>query len=490
VFHGGFARRKTRDLKIPGFAESERLRASEEAEGEEHEEAFGVLPNSAIDSTSGSVGASYVGGKGFFGASWTGYDTLYGIPGGHAHAAAPDEAAPVEEPAAVRVDLQQKRFDVRGARTEPFAVFRGVKLRFGLADYEHQELEGDAVGTLFLNDAWEGRLELLHKPVGAVSGSFGVQLASRDFEAIGEEAFVPPTETRSFAAFAFEEVGRGAWRGQLGARYERQDVKALGDTRLDRSFDAFSGSAGVLYRGGSGFGAALTPALSEKVPNAEELYSDGPHLATGVFEVGDPELVKEKSFGIDLSVNKRVGRLTGQLGVFLNRFDDYIYESLTGEEEDGLSVAQYVQGDASFRGFEVTATIELVHTEPRHLDLELTTDYVRASLRGGDESPLPRIPPFRYGAALHYGDTHLDGRVELRGSAAQERVGEQELPTDGYTFLNASLGYRFFVGHRILQLRVQATNLTDAEGRNHVSFLKDVAPLPGRDIRGSLRVLF
>ena len=230
--------------------------------------------------------------------------------------------------------------------------------------------------------------------------------------------------------------------------------------------------------------------MSEKVPNAEELYSDGPHLATGVFEVGDPDLVKEKSLGVDLSVNKRVGRLTGQLGVFLNRFDDYIYESFTGEEEDGLPVAQYVQGDASFRGFEATATIELVHTEPRHLDLELTADYVRASLRGGDESPLPRIPPFRYGAALHYGDTHLDGRVELRGSAAQERVGEQELPTDGYTFLNASLGYRFFVGHRILQLRVQATNLTDAEGRNHVSFLKDVAPLPGRDLRGSLRVLF
>jgi iron complex outermembrane recepter protein len=493
VFHGGFARRKTEDLKIPGFAESDELRASEEEEeeeGEEHEEAFGVLPNSAIDSTSGTLGASYVGGKGFFGASWTGFDTLYGIPGGHAHEEPPVEGAPVEEPARVRVDLEQRRFDVRGERTEPFGAFRGAKLRFGLADYQHQELEGDEVGTLFLSDAWEGRLELLHKPMGAWSGSFGVQLASRDFEAIGEEAFVPPTETRSFAAFAFEEVGRGAWRGQLGARYEHQDVKALGDVGLDRTFDAFSGSAGVLYRGGSGFGAGLTLALSQKVPNAEELYSDGPHLATGVFEVGDPDLAKEKSFGVDLSVNKRVGPLTGQVGVFLNRFDDYIYEAFTGEEEDGLPVANYVQGDASFRGFEGALAIELFHAEPRHLDLELQADYVRASLRGGDESPLPRIPPFRYGAALHYGDTHLEGRVELRGSAAQERISDFELPTDGYAFLNASLGYRFFVGHRIVQLRVQATNLTDAEGRNHVSFLKDVAPLPGRDVRASVRVLF
>ena len=125
-----------------------RVRGGED-EGEEHEEAFGVLPNSAIDSTSGTVGASYVGSKGFFGASWTGFDTLYGIPGGHAHEEAPVEGAPAEEPAAVRVDLEQRRFDVRGERTEPFGAFRGVKLRFGLADYQHQELEGDEVGTLF-----------------------------------------------------------------------------------------------------------------------------------------------------------------------------------------------------------------------------------------------------------------------------------------------------------------------------------------------------
>lgn len=489
VFHGGFARRKTEDLTIPGYAESEALRAAEEEEGEEHEQAFGVLPNSAIDSTSGSLGASYVASKGFFGVAWAGYDTLYGIPGGHAHEEEEGEEH-AEDESGVRVDLEQRRFDVRGARSEPFGAFRGAKLRFGLADYQHQELEGDEIGTLVTNEAWEGRLELLHKPIGAWSGSFGVQLASRDFEAIGEEAFVPPTETRGVAAFVFEEIGRGAWRGQLGARYEHQNVDALGDVGLERSFDALSGSAGVLYRGGSGFGAALTLALSQKIPNAEELYSNGPHLATGVFEVGNPDLAKEKSLGVDLSFNKRTGPVTGQLGLFLNRFDDYIYEEFTGEEQDGLPVAQYVQGDATFRGFEAGLAIELLHAEPRHLDLELSADYVRASLRGGDESPLPRIPPFRYGAALHYGDMHWDGRLEVRGSAAQERVSAYELPTDGYTFLNASLGYRFFLGHRIVQLRVQASNLTNEEGRNHVSFLKEVAPLPGRDIRGSLRVLF
>jgi len=497
VFHGGYDRRESEDLKIPGFAESAALRAQEEGGGEElaeEEEAFGVLPNSAVETTSGTVGASYVGHKGFFGAAWTGFDTLYGVPGGHSHEEGHEGEEGEEhegEAAPVRIDLRQRRVDLRGARTEPFGGFRAAKVRFGVTDYEHTELEGDEVGTLFLNDSWEGRLELLHKPFGAVAGSFGVQIASRDFEAIGAEVFVPPTETRAFAGFIFEEVGQGAWRGQFGGRLEHQNIKALGDVGLERSFDGVSGSAGLVYRGTGSFGAGLTLAYSEKVPNAEELYANGPHIATRAFEIGDPDLGKEKSLGLDLSLNKRAGPVTGQFAVFLNRFDDYIYEELTGEEEDGLQVVRFVQRDATFRGFEASAAIELMHTEPRHVDLELQADYVRASLRGGSEDPLPRIPPFRYGAALHYQDNHLEGRFEVRGTAEQNRVSSlAELPTEGYTFLNASLSYRFLVGRTIFQLRVQGNNLTDEEGRNHVSFLKDVAPLPGRDFRAALRVLF
>ncbi len=325
--------------------------------------------------------------------------------------------------------------------------------------------------------------------MGAVSGSFGVQLASRDFEAIGEEAFVPPTETRSFAAFAFEEVGRGTWRGQLGARYEHQNVEALGDVGLERSFDAFSGSAGVLYRGDSGFGAALTLALSEKVPNAEELYSNGPHLATGVFEVGDPDLVKEKSFGVDLSVNKRVGSADGparRVPEPLRRL--HLRELSPGEEEDGLPVAQYVQGDApsgaSRRG----------RDRARSTPSPATSTW---SCRPTTCAPACAAATSRRCRGSRRSATGRRCTTATRTSTAASRCAARprrsasassSCPTDGYTFLNASLGYRFFVGHRILQLRVQATNLTDAEGRNHVSFLKDVAPLPGRDFRGSVRV--
>jgi iron complex outermembrane receptor protein len=491
IVRGDYARRETDDLDIPGFAESAALRAEEEEEGgggeEEHAEAFGTLPNSAIESTSGSVSATLVGVEGFIGVSASAFDTLFGIPGGHAHE---EEEAGAEEEGPVRSDLEQRRLDIRGGYTQPFGGFRAAKLRFGVADYQHQELEGDEIGTTFNNDAWEGRLELLHKPWGPVSGSFGAQLLSRDFEAIGAEAFVPPTETRAWALFAFEEVGTGALKGQFGARFEHQGVDAVGESPLSRSFDGLSGSAGFVWNATEGYGVAVTVARSVKLPNAEELYSNGPHIATRAFEIGDPDLDKETSFGVDLALRKNTGRFTGALTLFGNWFDKYIFDELTGEEEDGLTVVQFVQRDAQFLGAEVEAHIDLYESEPHHLDLELSGDLVRATLTDEDED-LPRIPPTRYGAALHYQTDKWNARFEVRGALEQDRIGAFERPTEGYTFLNASLGYRFFLrGRGILDLLVRGTNLTDEEGRVHSSFLKDFVPLPGRDFRLNARIAF
>jgi iron complex outermembrane receptor protein len=497
VLHADVLKRKSDDYAIPGFAESEALRRAEADAGEDHEQAVGTLPNSALDSTGASVGASLVGRAGFLGASVTAFDTLFGVPGGgHSHAA--HEEGEIEEhgheghhdhEALIRSDLRQRRLDVRGELVEPFGGFRAVKLRFGVADYEHKELEGDEVGTRFLNDACEGRLELVHEPWGAAAGSFGFQVLDRELEAIGEEAFIPPTDTNAWAVFAFEEIGRGPWKLQLGGRYESQTVDAFGEEPQSRAFGGVTVSAGTSWTGASGWNFGATLARSEKLPTAAELFSNGPHAATRAFEIGDPDLEKETSWGIDLTFGKRLGHVTGQVNLFANRFDGFIYERFTGEIEDGLDVIQFTQSDAEFRGIEVSSTIDLVHRGERHLDVELLLDYVRAELRDSGE-PLPRIPPLRWSAGLHYRDTRWTGRLELRGAGEQDRISENELPTDGYTFLNASLGYRFFLRRTVMSLLLRGTNLTDAEGRNHVSYLKDTVPLPGRDVRLALRVDF
>jgi iron complex outermembrane receptor protein len=493
AWHLDYAKNETDDYEIPGFAESAILRASEEEEGEGHEEEEEIrdlLPNSATDTESGAIGASFIGESGFLGVAASGLDSLYGIPGGHAHEEGEgEEGEEEEEEGAVRIDLRQRRWDLRGGVTRPFGIFRGANLRFGTSDYEHVELEGEEIGTVFSNDAWEGRVELVQKQLGSLSGSVGLQVLSRDFEAIGAEAFVPPTRTDTWAVFAFEEIARGDWRIQLGGRLESQDVEAAAGEVRARSFDGLSGSLGLIRSFGDDYNVGLNLARSTKLPNAEELFSNGPHLATNAFEVGDPNLDVETSLGADLTLRKTSGRLTGDVTIFLNRLDDFIFEEATGEQEDGLQVFQFVNRDAELRGAELSGILQLYHGEPNHLDLELGADFVRGELRSTGE-PLPRIPPRRYRLGLHYHGERWKGQIEGLRAEEQDRISAFELPTEGYTLVNASVGYRFFAGPSIVDVLLRGTNLTDEEARNHVSFLKDLVPLPGRDVSLALRVSF
>lgn len=445
---------------------------------DDYESGEGRVGNSALDAESTGVGLSYVADRGFLGVSYSTFDTLYG--------------SPLEEE--VKIDLTQKRADLRGELDRPLAGLSALKVRFGTTDYEHVELEGEEVGTRFLNDSWEGRIEGVQQTFGRLSGSFGLQVSQRDFSAIGEESFVPPTTTDNQALFTFQEISAGSLRYQLGARYERQTVEARGETGgVDRDHSGLSASVGAVWLPNEDWSLGLSLARSVKLPNAEELFSNGPHIATGAFEVGDPTLGEETNLGFDLSLRKRTGRLTGEISLFANRFDDFIYESFTDEftdEEEPLQIVRFIARDAEFRGAELSWVYQLYHGEPDHLDLEGGADFVRANLRGASDDPLPRIPPTRYRLALHYRGDRLQAKVEGVRAARQDRISEFETPTEGYDLLNADLSYRFLLKDTVLDLILRGNNLTDELARNHVSFLKDAAPLTGRDVSLGVRLAF
>lgn len=270
---------------------------------------------------------------------------------------------------------------------------------------------------------------------------------------------------------------------------ESQEHDTVGPGLPDRSFDGASSSLGVLWQPGEDYSFGASISRSVKMPNAEELYSNGLHAATQAFEVGDPNLDEEVSLGVDLSLRKRTGRLTGELSLFGNRFDGFIFEAFTGDEEEGFPIVVFSQADAEFVGAELDARISLIESAEHHLDLEFLGDVVRAELCATGE-PLPRIPPARYGAALHYQRERWSGRAEVRRVEEQDRVAANETATGGHTLLNASLGYRFFAGQQVLDLLLRGRNLTDEEARNHASFLKDRVPVPGRDASLSLHVAF
>ena len=501
VIHLDGFKRDTQDVHIPGLARSERMRKQQPlSEGEK--EAQNVLPNSFVRSEGGAIGASTIWEGGFFGASYSGIDSNYGT------VAEKD----------VTIDLRQRRLDVRGAFLEPLAIIKSINYKFAHTEYDHTEFEGPTPGTLFHIEGYDGRLDIVHQKLGPLEGAIGYQTQGSDFTAIGAEAFLPPTTNQTHSGFIFEEIAWEQYRFQFGARYDHQSNESDGGPAFGPGqkvdFNAISGSAGVVWTPVEAYAIALSVAYTERPPTYVELFANGPHVGTGSFEIGSAGLELERSVGVDFSVRKRLGRVTGAISLFYIRFTDYI--ALTpngafapGEEEGevGLPIFNYEAVDASYLGGEAEITFHLHEpaapetiatgknptdaksvaiVEPLRsihlLDLEFKADYVRTEIRDGGDS-LPRIPPFRVRGELQYSyNDRLRSSIGVQYVAEQNRTADFELPTDSYYLVNANLSYRVSMGPVEVDFYLKGTNLTNEEARLHTSFLKEVAPLPGRGV--------
>jgi iron complex outermembrane receptor protein len=331
-------------------------------------------------------------------------------------------------------------------------------------------------------------MELVQKPMagGAWTGASGVQITSRDFEAIGDEAIVPPSDTFSWGVFTFQELNLGQVTLEMGMRYESREVEIPTDRR---TFDSFNVSGGIGWSPDDDWMIGATVSRSRRAPTAEELFTNGPHLAIGAYEIGDPDLRQETAVNVEAFVRKREGILTGSLTAFASWYDNFITQTFTGAEMEGLPVLVRGQTDARFQGLELELELDAVRATDWSLRFDATADYVRATDTVAG-SPLPRIPPFRITVGAEYERDWLTGRVEVQRVSAQNRVAPLEEETDGYTMVNASLAFRPLRERPDLTVMIRGRNLTNAVARTHTSFLKEVAPLPGRDIRVSLQVDF
>jgi iron complex outermembrane receptor protein len=472
-WHASGLLRNSEDTRIPGVADIH----------ESESEGTGRIENSAVETTTGSLGGSYVGDAGYVGLAATTYSTEYGVPG-HEHAHEETEAA---EDDGVQIDLDQLRFDLEGAWSFGGSVIRRAKLRAGYSDYEHKEMEGDVIGTRFDNRELDSRLEATHAPIGPVSGTLGAQFGTRDMTAAGEEAFMPGTDTKSYALFAYEEIPVGSLSLGVGARWERADNETVDGVRRDN--DGFSASLGLNWPVNESFTLTFSGSRSTKLPTAVELFADGPHVATRLYEIGDPDLRNEIGYSLDAAAILSQGPVTGQIAGFVNSFDDFIYLTPTDSILDGLTVATFGQSDARFYGFEVSLLVSILHRPGNHLGLTASSDYVHAE-ETGSGMPLPLIPPLRWSLGGLWEYRQWRATIDVRRTEEQTRVAEFETPTPGYTMLNASVSYSMITGAVGHEITLRGTNLTNEEARNHVSLLKDVAPLPGIDVRLTYRLLF
>jgi iron complex outermembrane receptor protein len=482
AWHFDAAARDTGDYEIPGFAE-----LLHPGEFRDPDAVAGVLENSDLELTSYAFGGSWLGERGFFGVAASGFETNYGVPHDHTE---PPPGVPPEPEVPVRVDLDQTRVDLKGGWSELGGGIEGLNLRIGINDYEHVELEGAEVGTRFLNDAYEGRLELLHSPFGMWSGAFGLQVGEREFLAIGDEAFVPPVDTATIGLFVVEQRDTERWQLSLGARLESQEhTPSSGLPQVDETAASFSMAA--IRELGAGFALAINVASAERLPVAEELYADGPHLASGAIEVGDPSLGVETSRHFDVGIRKSTDELSWTITAFMTDYDDFIFLGDTGlvDPVENLPIFNFSQQDADFAGVEAELFAPIAQVGSGELDLRLFADYVDAEFADG--ANVPRIPPLRYGARLSYHTDRLAAGVEATEYDNQNEVAPLEEPTAGYTLVSADLEWSFAARNGMdLSMFLRGTNLLDEEARRHTSLVKDLAPLPGRNFAFGVRAMF
>lgn len=505
------------DVEVPGFALTDALRADlladadeEENEGEfeeaeelrEQANARRIVPNTFIETTSVNGGLSLIrnGSRFGFGAGY--YDTLYGVPenpvGGHHQEDHGGAGGGEEEEEGVSIGLEQFRADYSGDILLGSGFLERLLTRVGYSDYTHTEFEGSEVGTVFDVEGFEGRAEFVQSPTGPLRGSFGAQFYIRDFQAVGEEAFVEPNETEQFGFFTLQELGFGNVQIEGAARFETTSASSetLG---VDRNFDVLSGALGLSYDLG-GLRIGVNGSRVGRAPAGEELFANGPHVATGQFEVGDVDLEIERAWGLEGFVRGTLGTASVNLTVFGSWFDDYIYLGNTGtfvdeegdavpaDDEEAIPLFVYAQQDATYFGVEAEVSMPFIESGNFAVIGEASAEYVEAELADG--SPVPRIPPLGLMGALVVQAGAFDIRGEVEYFGEQDDVPAFESATDDFTFVNASIAWRPLRGENNVTLLAKVENIFDQKGRRATSFTRDYVPLPGRNVSLSARFSF
>lgn len=453
---------------------------------------LGRIADTAADNRGAGLGFSYLTANGYVGLSYSGLDSTYGV---------------AEQD--IAIGLRQRRWDLAGKAEVAGSLVRSLAYRVGFADYAHTEFEAGAPGSTFANQGWDGRLDVELVKLGSVEGVVGLQASRFDFAVAGDEAFLPDTRNAATAAFgSFVHTLAPDQRLRYGFRLERAQVDAAAWTHVGLAIDPGAASAAFTPLSfalawakdlDSSWTTTLNLTRTERAPNQQELFADGPHVGTDAYEVGDRTLGKERGFGLEWELAKVRGPVSGSFSVYYNRFSSFISlqgngpgPDLTasgGDDHSALGRYDFVAVPADFFGSELKVNFQFVDTATSKRGLEWYGDFVRASQRDTSEA-LPRISPGRIGAALHGADAGWTWRLDATYHFAQNHTAVGESRTAGYTMVGATLGHDFRIAGADARFSLRVINLLDQEARNASSFIKDTLPLPGRGIEASLRLTF
>ena len=459
----------------------------------------GPVGNSQSRNGFGSVGLSWTGARGYVGGSYGYDDTQYGIP--------------VVEEGRLQLTPRRHAVTLRGGSESLEGVFDSVRATLGVRRYQHDEREGDEIGTSFTNHTTDVELMGSHRAIGRMKGSLGAWGLDRSFAAAGAEALSPPVDERGFAAFLYEEVTWPHVTVQFGGRLDHTRFTPQSASDPSRAFTNGSGSVGLLVRPAAAddrLTVAFSLAHAARNPALEELYFFGQHHGNFALEVGNPDLESETALGFDLSLRARGPRASAEVTYFRNDIRNFIFRRQMDDEEfeareeafvarfggrepaghthdeeaheeeaheEELAIVEFLGSDARLQGIEAHADVRLTS----RLSAEVGVDYVHGQLTN-EGLPLPRIPPLRGRVGLRYQVNAFQVGGEVRATTTQHRVSGVEEPTEGSQLLKLFASYSFVTGQTTSTVTARLDNVTDELYRNHLSLIKAHVPERGRNV--------
>lgn len=392
------------------------------------------------------------------------------------------------------IDIRMRRnnYRLRGGFRRLKGAIPEANFSIDFTDYRHEEIETvgnlDTVATNFFNDVFSYRAAFQQANYKNLSGRFGFEGYRRSYLTQGTEQLVDGRVRQSnFAVFALEELSFNRVSFQFGGRVESNRYSPTNAAYRNRDFTGFSGAAAARFRLWKGAAFVANFTSSFRAPALEELYNEGAHIGTVTFEIGNQNLRRERSNGVELSYRQRLDRVRIDGSLFYYNISDFIFlapQDADGDGkvdvEDNLPIGNYLQDNSRFLGADVTVDVDV----NRFFNIFFTADLVKAELRKNN-LPLPRITPARARIGFDFRYKGLSVRPEAVFAADKNAndVFTLETPTAGYGLFNVNASYTYGTEQYAHIITVSSFNLGNRLFRNHLSFIKDLAPEPGRGVR-------
>lgn len=476
------------------------------------------------------------------------------------------------------VNLKSQRYDLRGEMIEPIKGIDKLRFSANYIDYQHSEVEGMSVSNMFKNKGSAVRLEFVHSPIGNLTGVWGIQYLEQKNSALspddsaehnhkhrGVQQLLNTNKMQNWSVFGLENYQWNDLTFELAGRVEKQKIsKAYDHERVRNEFlslglidpkraetkhamdyyysvikpykeTAYSFAFGSHWAFKENHKISFIASHQERLPNAQELYAHGMHLATNSFEMGNKALTKEKSNNLELGLSYQGDKFSYHVSGFLYNFDNYIYlytmNSGRGpasmKQDSDLRVNRYMQSPARFYGVEFNLGYQIT---PKY-HISLFGDYIKGYLKEHQfrvndnvsyvdnpafqqaveklmadnpklkqwrarsivrnkmnidpyvkvQEPVyetqtkmytPRLPPIRVGTRVNADfSRHLKGELEYYRVFDQHRLSKFEKKTDGYHMLNLGLSYQGEWDKGKYEIFIKGNNLLNSKVYAHETFL-------------------